>query len=126
MIDDVAAANQAFYEAHEGRDLAAMQSVWEHRDDVVCIHPGWQILRGWPHVEHSWRQILDGPGRNQFVLTNEAIQLAGDMAIVTLDENLLSPGTSGTIAATNVFRLTDDGWKMILHQGSPVMARVDP
>jgi ketosteroid isomerase-like protein len=125
VIDDVAKANRAFYDAHEGRDLAAMRGVWDHGDDVVCVHPGWPILRGWPAVEQSWRQILEGPGRNQFVITNEAIHMVADVAIATLDENLLSTGTSGTIAATNVFRLTDDGWKMILHQGSPVMTRVD-
>ena len=41
----VVAANQAFYAAHEARDLAAMRRVWEHSDRTVCIHPGWPILR---------------------------------------------------------------------------------
>ncbi|MGY9072755.1 MAG: nuclear transport factor 2 family protein [Acidimicrobiales bacterium] len=123
MNEDVGAANQAFYDAHERRDIEAMRSVWQHSDEVVCIHPGWPILRGWASVEQSWRQILEGPGRNQFVLTNEAIQVDTNLAIVTLDENLLGSGGSGTVAATNVFRQGADGWKLVLHHGSPVMAR---
>ena len=71
----VGAANQAFYVAHEARDLAAMQAVWEHSDRVVCTHPGWPILRGWAAVEESWRRILEGPGRNQFIITNEAVEV---------------------------------------------------
>ena len=41
----VLAANAAFYEAHESRDVAAMHAVWEHSDRVACTHPGWPILR---------------------------------------------------------------------------------
>ena len=44
-----------------------MAAVWEHGDRVVCVHPGWPILRGGPVVEESWRRIFDGPGRNQHV-----------------------------------------------------------
>ncbi|MEM9466114.1 MAG: nuclear transport factor 2 family protein [Actinomycetota bacterium] len=117
----VGAANAAFYEAHEARDLAAMQAVWEHSDRVVCTHPGWPILRGWPAVEESWRRILDGPGRNQFIITNDVIAVVGDVAWVTCDENLVAPGGTGTIAATNVFvRGGDGGWLLVNHHGSPV------
>ncbi|MCB1017050.1 MAG: nuclear transport factor 2 family protein [Acidimicrobiales bacterium] len=119
----VRAANQAFYDAHEGRDLVAMIEVWEHRDRVVCVHPGWPILRGWPAVEESWRRILGGPGRNQFILTNDAVTIAGDVAWVTVDENLVSGAASGTVAATNVFVRDGDAWLLSLHHGSPVAPR---
>lgn len=124
MADDcdaVAAANAAFYEAHEGRDLAAMQSLWEHSDRVVCIHPGWPILRGWADVEDSWRRILGGPGRNQFIVTNDVVEVIGDVGWVTCDENLVAPGVTGTVAATNVFVRSSDGqWRLVNHHGSPV------
>ncbi|MEL7210598.1 MAG: nuclear transport factor 2 family protein, partial [Actinomycetota bacterium] len=102
-------ANQAFYEAHEARDLDAMTSVWETSDRVVCVHPGWPILRGWTAVEESWRRIFGGPGRNQFIVTNDRVDLAGDTAWVTLDENLVAEGATGTIAATNLFVRGPDG-----------------
>lgn len=123
LIQPVLAANQAFYDAHEQRDMAAMSSVWAQTDDVACVHPGWPILRGWSDVRQSWEGIFRGPGRNQFVVTNVAVTLTDVLAIVTLDENLLDETARGTIAATNVFRLDDGSWRMVLHHGSPVMSR---
>ena len=120
----VLGANQAFYDAHEHRDIDAMRTVWEHSDRVVCTHPGWPILRTWPVVEESWRRILGGPGRNQFILTNEAVTIHGDMAWVTLDENLVDAGGTGTVAATNLFvRTASPAWLLVVHHGSPVMTR---
>lgn len=123
LIDEVLVANQAFYDAHERRDLDAMRAVWEHSERVVCVHPGWPILRTWPVVEESWRRILSGPGRNQFILTNEAVAIDGDQAWVTLDENLVDAGTTGTVAATNLYVRGADGWRLVVHHGSPVLAR---
>ena len=119
----VAAANRAFYDAHEGRDIAAMSAIWEQSARVVCIHPGWPILRGWDDVLQSWAGIFRGPGRNQFILTNEAIVVAGDVAWVTLDENLMGVEGTGTVAATNVFAKSNDRWLLLAHHGSPVMSR---
>ncbi|HMQ25326.1 MAG TPA: nuclear transport factor 2 family protein [Acidimicrobiales bacterium] len=120
----VLAANQALYDAHERRDLVAMIEVWEHHDRVVCVHPGWPILRGWAAVEESWRRILHGPGRNQFILTNAEVTVAGDLAWVTVDENVMAGGAAGTVAATNVFARADDGgWLLVIHHGSTVVPR---
>jgi len=113
-------ANQAFYDAHERRDLAAMSAVWEHSDRVCCVHPGWPILRTWPLVEESWRRIFAGSGRNQFIVTNQQVHVIGDVAWVSLDENLVDNAMTGTIAATNAFVHVGPDWKMILHHGSPI------
>jgi ketosteroid isomerase-like protein len=121
VSQDVLAANQAFYDAHEQRDLDAMRDVWEHTARVVCVHPGWPILRGWPAVEDSWRRIFAGPGRNQFILTNTGVTVDGQIAWVTLDENLVAGSTAGTIAATNMYVLAGGAWKLVLHHGSPVI-----
>lgn len=120
MFEDVVAANAAFYDAFERRSLEAMRLVWDHSERVVCVHPGWPILRGWPIVEESWRRIFDGPGRNQFIVTNDVAVVTGDVAWVTLDENLVDGAATGTIAATNVFIRVEDRWNLILHHGSPV------
>ena len=108
-MDDVLTANLAFYDAHEARDLDAIRAVWDHGAHSVCIHPGWPILRGWPVIEDSWRRIFDGPGRNQFIVTNEVVATAGDMAWITLDENLVAQFATGTVAATNAFLRTATG-----------------
>ena len=119
--DEVEAANQAFYAAHEERDLDAMAAVWSHGNDTVCVHPGWPILRGWEQIEESWRRIFDGPGRNQFILTNKSVEIRDGTAWVTLEENLVDRGDTQAIAATNVFAHTSEGWRLIAHHGSPVM-----
>jgi ketosteroid isomerase-like protein len=121
MMNDVLVANQAFYEAHEARGFEAMSAIWEHSHRVVCIHPGWPILRGWTEVSGSWHRILGGPGRNQFIITNEAVAVEGDVAWVTCDENLVAGGAAGTVAATNIFSRNSGIWKLIAHHGSPVM-----
>lgn len=117
------AVNQEFYDAHEQRDLSAMAKVWEHSDRVVCVHPGWTMLRSWPIVEESWRRIFTGPGRNQFIVTNDVVVVDGDVAWVSLDENLVDGAVTGTVAATNVFVRRGDAWRMVLHHGSPVISR---
>lgn len=122
MFDDVLAVNQEFYDAHERRDIEAMRSVWDHSQGAVCVHPGWPILRSWPVIEESWRRIFSGPGRNQFIVTNVAATGAGDVFWVTLDENLVEGGSTGTIAATNVFARIEGRWKLTLHHGSQVMS----
>jgi ketosteroid isomerase-like protein len=115
-------ANTAFYDAFEARDLDAMSDVWEHSDRVSCTHPGWSTLRGWGAVSGSFLVLFRSPGGLQFILTNVAAVVAGSVAWVTVDENLLGDQGGGTVAALNLFaRDGDDGrWRMVVHQGSPV------
>ena len=76
--DAVLAANRAFYEAFEQRDLDAMSEVWEHSDRVVCTHPGWTALRGWGAVAGSWFALFAGPTPLQFILTDVRAEVDGD------------------------------------------------
>jgi ketosteroid isomerase-like protein len=126
--DDAAvlAANLAFYDAFEARDLDAMGRVWERSDRVVCTHPGWPILRGWDQVRASWAALMQGPQRLQFILTDVRVDVLGDSAWVTLEENLLDGGQGGTVAAVNWFVRHPDGWLLVGHHGSSVLARVAP
>jgi ketosteroid isomerase-like protein len=116
----VRAANRAFYDAFEARDLDAMSDVWAHDDRVVCTHPGWRTLRGWGAVSGSWFALFGGPSPLQFILTDEVVAVAGDAAWVTVDENLISADGGGTVAAVNLFLRTDAGWRLVAHHGSPV------
>ncbi len=123
--DEVAAvltANGAFYAAFEKGDLDELTATWEHSDRVVCTHPGWPILRGWPLVRESWSRILGGSSL-QFILTNVAVSLEGDVALVTLEENLLNGGqTGGAVAALNVLVRGERGWLVVAHHGSGIVA----
>jgi ketosteroid isomerase-like protein len=121
-VDEAAvrAANRAFYDAFEARDLDAMSDVWEHDDRVICTHPGWRTLRGWGAVAGSWFALFGGPSPLQFILTNEVVSVAGDAAWVTVDENLISAEGGGTVAALNLFLRSGDRWRLVGHHGAPV------
>jgi ketosteroid isomerase-like protein len=111
----------AFYAAFEDRNLDAMSDVWEHSDRVVCCHPGWAPLHGWGAVAASWLGIFQGPQELQFIVTGERLEVQGDLAWSTIEENLLDGTASGAVAALNLYARGDDGrWRMIAHQGSPV------
>lgn len=115
------AVNARFYEAFEARDLDLMSAVWEHSDRVTCVHPGWSRLHGWGAVAASWLALFQGPQHLQFILTDTQVEVLGDVAWVTVDENLLADDSSGTVSALNVFVRGDDGqWLVVAHHAGPV------
>ena len=120
------AANASFYSAFEARDLDAMSRLWEHSDRVVCTHPGWATLRGWARVSASFFALFQNSQHLQFILTNERAEVVGDMAWVSVDENILDVDGATTVAALNLFaRRPEGGWEMVAHHGSPVTASAD-
>jgi uncharacterized protein (TIGR02246 family) len=127
-VEAVEAVHEEFYAALEAGDLDRMGEVWAE-GDVTCVHPGWPLLRGRDQVLRSWALIMANTAYIQFVLTEVATRVAGDQAVVSCAENILtadgatgfSPG--GKIVTTNVFVRTDAGWRLWLHHGSPVLDR---
>jgi ketosteroid isomerase-like protein len=133
--DAVLAANAAFYDAFETGDIDLMAAVWldeSAAETVACVHPGWAPLHGTSQVLRSWSMIMANTSYIQFVLTDVAVSVTGDAAVVTCGENMLtglpstvtdpSPGLAGGRAvATNVFRRTPTGWRMWVHHASPVL-----
>jgi ketosteroid isomerase-like protein len=121
---EVAEANETFYRAFESLDLKRMESVWAADQEIQCGHPGWRILRGWKPVMESWRQIFENTPEIRFMLTDLSVEVRGELAWVTLYENLNSSlegqNVAATILTTNIFRKGTDGWRMIHHHGSSV------
>jgi ketosteroid isomerase-like protein len=113
---DVLDANSAFYSAFSGRDLEAMDALWAEEAPVVCVHPGWDALRGRDAVMESWRAILTGPGSPDIGCSHAFVQLIEDTAFVVCREHV--PG--GQLVATNVFVREGGRWKLIHHQASPL------
>lgn len=117
------AANEAFYAAFERRDLDAMSDLWERSERAVCTHPGWATLRGWGPIASSFMALFHNSQSLQFILTECRAQVEGDVAWVSVDENLLGDQGGATVAALNVFvRGGDDRWRIVGHHGSPVSA----
>lgn len=126
-IDAIQDANQAFYAAFEARDLEAMSQLWEHSDRVTCTHPGWATLRGWGQVAASFFALFQNDQHLQFILTNSSAVSVGDVAWVSVDENILSDSEPATtVAALNVFARTQRGpWRLVAHHASVVSAEAD-
>jgi len=124
-IDEVARANQEFYEAFESLDIVRMDRIWLQQEYVTCIHPGWTQRVGWPAVRDSWVLIFNNTLSMKFDLTEIQIQVAGDVAWVICTENITSQQGEMTqesrVLATNLFEKVGDRWKIIHHHGSPVV-----
>jgi len=123
-----------FYAAFESADLDRMGLVWadgRHADDVVCVHPGWPLLRGRDTILRSWALIMANTPYIQFVLTDSQVRVSGDQAVVTCSENIITATgesadaftSGGSVVTTNAFVRTGEGWRMWLHHGSPVLGR---
>jgi len=148
-VEQVEAANTAFYEAMERGDFEALSALWlapadlgvdeEFHDPadvgvVSCVHPGWPVLTGRGEVLRSYALIMANTEYIQFFLTDVHISLVADTAVVTCTENILSGGPAPEegaelgplvgqrVVATNVFRRTRDVWKIWSHHASPVLA----
>lgn len=94
----VLAANQRLYESLENNDLEALEDVWlsaadaDDKGGVVCVHPGWPVLRGRAQVTRSYLLIMMNTEYIQFFLTDVEAEVQGDVALVTCTENILSGG----------------------------------
>jgi ketosteroid isomerase-like protein len=131
-------ANTAFYTAIEGGDLDALERLWldgPTSASVCCIHPGNPPLYGRRAVLRSFAALMAATPYIQFILTDVHVTIAGETAVVTCEENILTgAGDSGDadlgglgggqkVLATNVFRRRPQGWRLWLHHASPL---VDP
>ncbi|MER6556808.1 nuclear transport factor 2 family protein [Streptomyces sp. NPDC001027] len=151
-VEQVEAANTAFYEALEQGDFDGVSSFWLAPSDlgvdetyhdpadvgvVSCVHPGWPVLTGRAEVLRSYALIMANTDYIQFFLTDVHVSVTGDTALVNCTENILSGGPAPEageelgplvgqlVVATNVFRRTPDGWKLWSHHASPVLAEND-
>ena len=101
-------ANARFYRAFEALDLAAMDAVWAHDDDVKCVHPGWPLLTGWAAVRESWQAIFANTEEMRFTLSD----VRGRVAVTA-------------ILATNLFARAGDEWRMVHHHASHVLGAAE-
>ena len=128
--DALLAANLDFYRAFATRDMAAMEQVWARETPVLCLHPGWALLRGRDAVLESWRQILANPEAPHVVCHEDQPFLFGEVGIVTCEE-VIEGGVlvseedldGGSLAATNMFVKEQGFWRLVHHQASLIVNR---
>lgn len=108
-------ANEAFYLAFAGRDIAAMEELWSRNAAVTCTHPGRSPIIGRENVMRSWRAILFNPDSPAISCRNASAHILGDVGYILCHEQI----DDTFLAATNVFIREHDGWKMVHHHAGP-------
>lgn len=122
-------AENAFYTAFANTDLEAMMEVWLPSDAVTCIHPVGPRISGRDAVRGSWAEIFRGSAGLRFRLAEVTRTQDALLSIHVLHEYITVPGEDGERApavATNIYQLTQDGWRMLLHHASPVATPARP
>lgn len=126
--DELRKANEGFYRALETLDLPAMDRLWLHEPWVRCIHPGWDVLVGWEDVRASWRRIFESTPWIRVTATQVQVEVFGEIGLVACAENITASqdGDVGVAVAqaTNLFRQSPDGWRMIHHHASSAPVHV--
>lgn len=117
-------AESAFYTAFEGADIDAMMAVWAsgETDDLMCIHPHGPRLIGYTQIRESWEQILTHSPPMRLEISERHVVAVDSLAIHYVNEHIHVGDDDGprfTVMATNVYRRTEHGWRMILHHASP-------
>jgi len=123
ILDQVLAVNRRFYDAFEARDVDAMEACCNTTAHAQCLHPAGVWLRGWDEVRPGWEHLFANIGYIEFELSDIRVHVLDPIGIVTCVERVTIPGSGGAtvteIAATNLFVLGDDGWRLLIHHASP-------
>ena len=122
--DQALKANEGFYKAFNSRDLDLMKHVWHQDDAVACIHPGWEVLRGFDSIIKSWANIFLGSENLEIRLSEIELTTSEEVIWVSCQENLFALSMSGVqvskVHATNLFKRAAGEWKMVLHHASSI------
>ena len=81
--DEVRAVSQKFYAALNrmaSGDAGAFADVWSHGASVTTMHPIGGREVGWDQVRGSWEQVAKMATGGSIKLSDQFIQVAGDMA----------------------------------------------
>lgn len=117
--DDVEAQ---FYEALRDADIDKLMSLWSDDEEIVCVHPGGPRVIGPGPVRAAFEAIF-AAGRivahprkvHRVQLLDAAMHSVVECIEIGSDEG---PRTA-FVLATNVYRRTAHGWRLVAHHASP-------
>jgi ketosteroid isomerase-like protein len=129
-IVQVQKLNTEFYHAFENLSIERMEGLWKHEDNIVCIHPGWDLFTGWLAIRESWITIFRNTEMIKFIITNTKVRVFDNIAVVVCLENIETL-LNGEIVrlgviATNMFEQMENQWLLIHHHGSSVSNYIPP
>ena len=116
-------AEDAFYDAFEAHDLEAMLAVWDEAQDVFCLQPMGHLLHGLAAIRESWQTIFRHARKPDVEIRHRQWFESEELALHVVEERITLPGMPGSqlpaLIASNVYRRTENGWRMVCHQVSP-------
>ncbi|PMB12565.1 DUF4440 domain-containing protein [Fischerella thermalis CCMEE 5282] len=122
---EILAVNDAFYRAFEKKDIEAMSAVWSQGTGSLCVHPGWDILRGWKAISTSWQKIFKNTPYIEINTEIITVEIRDHLAYIILVENVMQVINGRKIEArslaTNIFEFLGGKWYLIHHHASPIM-----
>ena len=101
-------------------NLAPMQNVWSHADDVTYMGPGGGFRVGWTQVLADWEAQAAMRLGGEVKPKDMRLTIGRDLAVVSNYEVGQNAALERNpriveIRATNLFRKEDGKWKMIGH-----------
>jgi ketosteroid isomerase-like protein len=105
-----------------------LKALWKHEDNVVCIHPGWDLFRGWLAIRESWLTIFRNTHMIKFIITNTKVRLFNNITVVVCLENIETLVNEKIVRlgviATNIFERMENRWLLIHHHSSSVSPNI--
>ena len=136
IVEKVNNTNTQFYRAFENFSIEMMDNLWKHDENIVCIHPGWDLFTGWLAIRESWITIFANTEIIKFTITNTNTKIRtfdNRVAVVVCLENIETTSDNGRVIkigviATNIFEQSEQSnqWLLIHHHGSPVTNYMQP
>ncbi|MEW7975614.1 MAG: nuclear transport factor 2 family protein [Candidatus Thiodiazotropha endolucinida] len=114
-------AEDAYYDAIEEKDLQAFMAVWEECEEVLCLLPMMTAQRGKDAIRKLWEPLMQSDVSLDIQTKHLAWVETPEFAIHLIEELVKSPGQDEPqpVYATNIFRKTVEGWRLLMHQNSP-------
>ncbi len=135
IAEEVQKVNSQFYDAFESLSIERMERLWKHEDNIVCIHPGWDLFTGWLAVRESWTIIFANTEMIRFTITNTKVRVFnnnGKIAAVAvclenIETSVNRQNVKLGVIATNIFEKNENQqWLLIHHHGSSLSNYISP
>ena len=130
--DEVRGASDKFYSALNrmlNGDAGPLGDIWSHSATVTTMHPIGGREVGWDQVRGSWEQLAQLATQGQVRLSDQFIQVAGDVAYeLGVEHPQLTLGgqpVTGDIRVTNIYRRESGAWKVVHHHTDAAQSMID-
>ncbi|MCB6182404.1 nuclear transport factor 2 family protein [Leeia sp. TBRC 13508] len=114
----------AFYESFERRDLRTMMSLWADDERTYCVHPAGHCMNGLAEIHAGWEGLFQHmPAMHVHIQDRKIVQAPG-LAIHHVTEMVYLDSDESQqhwVSATNVFILTEHGWRLLAHHATPLL-----